>query len=73
MSRDVSCQTSDCEVIPIRKRSGNDSQEKPNRSASAERRRKAYSGHRRATDSIMSSTSAQQTEGYRLTVLNEID
>lgn len=68
MSRDVSCQTSDCEVIPLKKKSDIDKQEKNDRLSSAEVRRKAYSGHRRATDSIMSSPSVQHPEGYRLTV-----
>lgn len=66
VSRDVSCQTSDCEVIP-KKKNVVDNQQSRNRSTSAEGRRKAYSGHRRATDSILSSNSVQQTEGYRLT------
>lgn len=71
VSRDVSCQTSDCEVIPIKKKSDN-TVDASNRSPSAERRRKAYVGHRRATDSIMSSKSVQQTEGYRLTVRKNV-
>lgn len=68
VSRDVSCQTSDCEVIPIRKKSDNFKEQNINRSSNAEGRRKAYSGHRRATDSIVSSNSVQKAEGYRLTV-----
>jgi hypothetical protein len=56
-------------VIPIRKKSDNFKEQlNTNRSANAEGRRKAYSGHRRATDSIVSSNSVQKAEGYRLTV-----
>ncbi|XP_070494497.1 uncharacterized protein [Chironomus tepperi] len=67
VTRDVSCQTSDYEVKPIRKKSDNLKDENTNRSPNAEGRRKAYSGHRRATDSIVSSNSVQKAEGYRLT------
>lgn len=68
VSRDVSCQTSDCEVIPIKKNIDGGKQ-KCSRSPSAERsRRRAFYDHRRATDSIMSSPSIRKGEGNCLTV-----
>ncbi|KAG5679043.1 hypothetical protein PVAND_008643 [Polypedilum vanderplanki] len=68
VSRDVSCQTSDCEVIPIKKKSDSIKNKNGSRSSSVEGRRKAYSDHRRATDSIMASSSVRRSvEGNRLT------
>lgn len=67
VSRDVSCQTSDCEVIPIKKKLDTNLKQK-SRSTSVEGRKKQhfYSDHRRATDSIMSSI--KNSEGNRLAV-----
>lgn len=61
MSKDVSCQTSDCEIIPTRTNS------ETRRSTSTEGRRKVYSDHRRATESLVSSRG--RSEGRLLTVL----
>lgn len=66
MSKDVSCQTSDCEVIPIEKKNEKNEKEK-NRSTSVEKRRKFYSDHRRATDSL-AMLSPNRARGNRSTV-----
>jgi hypothetical protein len=65
VSKDVSCQTSDCEVIPKKKKS--EVLTGGSRSPSVEGRKKFYSDHRRATDSLVSSTTRPEG-GNRLTV-----
>lgn len=64
VSKDVSCQTSDCEVIPIEKKN----EKEKNRSTSVEKRRRFYSDHRRATDSL-AMLSPNRKKGNRLTVI----
>lgn len=64
VSKDASCQTSDCEVIPSRIKS------ESRRSTSTEGRRKVYGDHRRATESLVSSRG--RSEGRLLTVFFEI-
>lgn len=53
ISKDVSCQTSDCEISPLK-----------SRSKSVENRRRYYSDHRRATDSLAMTSSRDTNDDH---------
>lgn len=64
-SKDVSCQTSDCEIVPVKTVEAESRSPSADRQA-ADRRRKMYTDHRRATDSLVSSRG--RSEGRLVTV-----